>query len=247
MEYPDVKKAYFIDRPNRFIAHCRLADTGAIVVVHVKNTGRGKEVLLPEAEVGLSYQPSPKRKTAYDLISVKKGDMWINIDSQVPNTLAFEGLVSGKIQLPGLKGNLTTVKREVRYGNSKFDLSFVTDAGERGFVEVKGMTLENQGIGAFPDAPTLRGLKHVRELTVALEEDYFCYVLFIVQFEEIRQATIHRKMQPELWAALHDGKKDGLGILAYNCFVDRGSIRLKEQVPFDLEQPFTDPVKFLKL
>lgn len=245
MEYQDVRKAYFIDRPNRFIANCRLAGTNESVVVHVKNTGRGKEVLLPGAEVGLSYQPSPKRKTAYDLITIKKGEMWINIDSQVPNSLAFEGLVSGQIHLTGITGNLTTIKREVRYGNSKFDLYFETDTGERGFVEVKGMTLENQSIGAFPDAPTLRGLKHVHELTAALKEGYHCFVLFIVQFEEIQTATIHRQMQPEFWRALHIGMKDDLRILAYNCIVDRGSIRVKGPVPFDLDQPFIDPVEHL--
>ncbi|GCF93952.1 sugar fermentation stimulation protein [Enterococcus florum] len=241
MKYASIKMAYFIERPNRFIAHCRLAETDEIVIVHVKNTGRGKEVLLPNALVALNYQPSSKRKTAYDLVAVKKGGMWINIDSQIPNTLAADGIRDGCICLPNLKGKITFLKREYLYGTSKFDIYFETDHHEKGFVEVKGMTLENQGIGAFPDAPTSRGLKHVKELSSAQKEGYKSYVLFVVQFSDVVKATIHREMQPDFWEAVLHAVQDGVMILAYNCEVDEETISIKERVPFDLYQSFVDP------
>ncbi|MGM0123710.1 sugar fermentation stimulation protein [Enterococcus sp. AZ194] len=242
MEYANVCLARFLERPNRFIAHCRL-ETGEEVVAHVKNTGRGREVFLPEAEVALVHCPSEKRKTAYDLVAVKKGTAWINIDSQIPNALAAEGLLSGEIQLPGLKGTITQLKREVTYQHSKFDIYLESDQNEKVFVEVKGMTLENKKIGAFPDAPTSRGLKHVEELTLAQKEGYQCYVLFIIQFEEVALATIHTEMQPVLFEAIRRGKEDGLQVLAYNCHVTPGEIRVKEKISFQLEYPFEDPNK----
>ena len=146
----------------------------------------------------MQYWNSPKRKTNYDLIAVNKGDQWINIDSQVPNRLAYESLLDGTILLPQITGNLTLLKREVTYHRSKFDFYFETDVGEKGFIEIKGMTLENKRVGAFPDAPTSRGLKHVSELIDAKKEGYYAAVLFVVQFEDIDVATIHRAMQPEL-------------------------------------------------
>lgn len=239
--YPDVHLARFVCRPNRFIAECILEETGEKVTVHVKNTGRGKEVFLPNAEVALSYRPSPKRKTDYDLIAVKKGQQWFNIDSQIPNALAAEGLLEGKIQLPGLNGRIASVKREKRYGHSQFDIFIQTDTGQQAFVEVKGMTLENERIGAFPDAPTLRGLKHVRELTAAIHENYQCYVLFIAQFEQIDVATINDEMQPDLTNALATGQKAGLQVIVYSCSVTPESIRVLKEVPFDLSQKFNQP------
>lgn len=241
MKYSSIQLATFVERRNRFIACCRLLTTGEEVVVHVKNTGRSKELLLPDALVGINYQPSPKRKTAYDLVTVKKDKMWINIDSQIPNPLAAAGIMSGAIRLPGLKGSVTFLKRETTFEHSKFDIYFETDQGEKGFVEVKGLTLENQGIGAFPDAPTLRGLKHVEELRLAQKQGYHCSVLFIVQFPKIQVATIHRQMQPALYDAVKKAEADGVNILAYNCEVDQETIFLKEKVSFDLKQNFVDP------
>lgn len=240
--YPQVQVGRFIDRPNRFIAHALVA--GKEVTAHVKNTGRGKEVLLPLVEVALSYQPSPKRKTDYDLIAVKKGadpGFWINIDSQVPNALAADGIRSGQILLPKLKGNITLVKREVVFEDSKFDIYIETDQGEQAFVEVKGMTLENNGLGAFPDAPTLRGLKHVEGLRRAIQAGYQGYVLFIIQFEPVTSATIHQQMQPALAAAILSGQREGLTVLAYNCVVTPGTIAVKGSIPFELDQEFIDP------
>lgn len=241
MKYSTIYLAIFLERSNRFIARCRLIDTEEEIIVHVKNTGRCKELLIPGVIVAVNHQPSAKRKTAYDLIAVKKGLMWINIDSQIPNALASEGLTTGTISLPGITGTLSLVKREVTYEHSKFDLYFETDQQEKGFVEVKGMTLENQGVGAFPDAPTLRGLKHVRELQRAQQLGYRCFVLFIVQFSQIQVATIHSEMQPALSEAIKQAKADGVQILAYNCEVDQETIALKEAVSFDLNQPFIDP------
>ncbi|EOH87814.1 DNA/RNA nuclease SfsA [Enterococcus pallens] len=241
MQYTNIKLAYFLERPNRFIAHCRLVTTDETVIAHVKNTGRCKEILLPEALVALNYQPSAKRKTDYDLIAVKKGEMWINIDSQIPNILAANGLLQGTITLPHLKGKISFLKREYMYGHSKFDIYFETNQGEKGFVEVKGMTLENHGIGAFPDAPTIRGKKHVLGLAEAAVSGYKSYLLFIVQFPKIKAATIHQVMQPDFFQAVAQAEQDGVTILAYNCEVDESTIDLVGQVPFNLTQSFIDP------
>lgn len=240
MKYQNCVLARFVNRDNRFVARARLVD-GKEVVVHVKNTGRGKEVLLPDAWVSLNYCPSPKRKTDYDLVAVKKGNQWINLDSQLPNHLAYEALKSGKIVLPGIKGKLTLLKPEVKYETSRFDLYYETDQEEKGFVEVKGLTLENLGIGAFPDAPTLRGQKHVLELTDSQKAGFKSYVLFIVQFEHLQLATIHSEMQPSLRAALDAAQKSGVQVLAYNCQVTPECVTVKEAIPFDLDYPFVDP------
>lgn len=239
--YPNVHLAHFIDRPNRFIAECRLQETGEMVTVHVKNTGRCKELFHPEVQVALSYQPSPKRKTDYDLIAVKKGSAWFNIDSQVPNALAAKGIEDGTIGLPGLKGEIISVKREKRFAQSQFDILVETNTGNQAFVEVKGMTLENHTIGAFPDAPTLRGLKHVTELIDAMKEGYQSYVLFVVQFEKVELATIHTNMQPALAQMILSGQKQGLSVIAYNCSVTPDTIAIEHQVPFDVTKMFEDP------
>lgn len=145
--------------------------------------------------------------------------------------------------LPGLVGTIQTVKREQRFAHSKFDFLVETDADEQAFVEVKGMTLENKGIGAFPDAPTLRGLKHVTELMAATKAGYRCYILFVVQFEEIKQATIHKEMQPAFAENVGAAIDQGVQVLAYNCHVTPATIELKSQVTFDLLQAFDDPNK----
>lgn len=241
MKYSDIQLAHFIERTNRFVARCRLVGTGEEIVAHVKNTGRSKELLLFQTLVAVNYQPSEKRKTDYDLVAVRKGTMWVNIDSQIPNALSAEGLLAGKISLPGLKGTITYLKREYTFKRSKFDIYFETDRQEKGFVEVKGMTLENQGIGAFPDAPTIRGLKHIEELRVAQKMGYQSYLLFVVQFPIVKTTTLHRVMQPALYEAAKRAVEDGVQIIAYNCEVDEESISIKTKVPFDLKQSFIDP------
>lgn len=238
MEYSNYQLAKFIARPNRFVAECSLADE--VVIAHVKNTGRGKEVFLPEATVSLVYDGNPKRKTHYDLVAIKKGDNWLNIDSQITNPLVAEGLASGKIQLPFME-TLTVIKREVTYENSKFDFYLEDEAGQRAFLEVKGMTLANGPIGAFPDAPTLRGLKHVEELQRVLQQGYKAYVLFVAQSAQMQVGTIHRQMQPALYDAFKQGLTAGLQVLCYNCLITPQSIQLLKEIPFDLDAPFIDP------
>lgn len=198
-------------------------------------------MLVANAQVALDYCPSPTRKTSYDLIAVKKGKDWYNIDSQAPNELVAEALEQQIIQLEGLKGSVTLIKREVTFQHSKFDFYFETDQGEKGFIEVKGMTLENQQVGAFPDAPTQRGLKHVRELKEAQLQDYKCFVLFIAQFENFQTATIHSEMQPALHKAVVEAMEVGVRVSTYSCFVSETYIRIKQKVPFDVNAPFVDP------
>ena len=243
IKYPEVEIARLLTRENRFIAHCYLPKSDKEVVVHVKNTGRCKELLIPGAEVGISYQASATRKTDYDLITVKKGQQWVNIDSQVPNQLAFAGIETGKIQLPGLQGELTLLKREVTFGNSRFDLYLETTAQQKAVIEVKGMTLENQQVVAFPDAPTERGLKHVKELIRLAEQGYIVYLLFIVQLSGAKVATIHETMQPALQATIASGLAGNLQVLAQSCHVSAGTIELADAIPFDLNQVFIDPNK----
>jgi len=243
MKYEHIQLAYFLQRKNRFVASCRLKETNEIVDVHVKNTGRGKEVLVPEATVALNFLPSSKRKTAYDLVAVKKQDHWYNIDSSAPNEVVFKALLAQTIVLPKLRGRITLIKREVLYGKSRIDFYFETDQGEKGLVEVKGMTLENNRIGAFPDAPTTRGLKHVLELMQAQNKGAHCYVIFVAQFANIDVATIHEAMQPELKETVQTAMTQGVSFLCYACQVSASRLEIVKEVPFDLDAPFIDPLK----
>lgn len=238
--YPKVVVARLVQRDNRFIATCRLPGQEGLEKVHVKNTGRCKELLLPNCEVALSFQGSPTRKTDYDLIAVKKGNIWVNIDSQVPNQLAAEGLQSGEISLPGLVGTIVGVKREVTYGNSRFDIQVTTSSGETAVVEVKGMTLEANQVGAFPDAPSERALKHVSELLTLQEQGIQTYVLFVAQLPSVRLGTIHQARQPKLAALFSEAHAKGLQTLVYRCDVSPAEIVLREEVPFDLTYPFKE-------
>lgn len=232
VEYREIVKGTFIERPNRFIAICQVA--GKEIVTHVKNTGRCKELLIPGVTVYLNYVPSNTRKTDYDLISVLKENRLINIDSQVPNEIVEESLLTGKIQLPGVKGIIQTLKREVVYQNSKFDFYFETDKSEKGFIEVKGMTLEKNNQVSFPDAPTLRGLKHVNELIHAVKVGFYGCVCFIVQMEGVESATINRKMQPALQEAMENALKTGVNTIAYTCQVTPKTITINKSIPFKL-------------
>jgi len=243
MKYDHIQLAYFLQRKNRFVASCRLKENNEVVDVHVKNTGRGKEVLVDGALVALNFSSSTKRKTAYDLIAVKKQNHWYNIDSSAPNEVVFQALLNQTIALPELKGSITLVKREVTYDNSRIDFYFETDQAEKGFIEVKGMTLENENIGAFPDAPTTRGLKHIYELMQAQKQGMHNYVIFVAQFAEIELATIHETMQPELQSAVCRAMKEGVHFLCYASYVSATQLELTKEVPFVLDTPFKDPLK----
>lgn len=232
VEYQGIVKGTFIERPNRFIAICQVE--GKEVVTHVKNTGRCKELLVSGVTVYLNYVPSKTRKTDYDLISVLKGNKLINIDSQVPNEIVEESLLTGKMILPNIKGTLQYLKREVVYQKSKFDFYFETDKAEKGFIEVKGMTLEKNNQVSFPDAPTLRGLKHVNELTSAVESGFYGGICFIVQMEEAELATINQEMQPALQVAVDQALKTGVNVIAYTCQVTPKTITINKSIPFKL-------------
>ena len=225
MEYKNIIKAKFIERPNRFIAVCDI--DGNMEKVHVKNTGRCKELLVKGADVFLEKSDKAERKTKYSLIAVYKGDNLINMDSQVPNTIAYEAIKEGRITEIGTPD---IVKREVRYGTSRFDLYF-EKGGRKGFIEVKGVTLENDGIAAFPDAPTDRGTKHIKELIKAKEEGYDAYILFVIQMKEVRELIPNGKTDPDFENALKKACAAGVGVIAYDCIVSENSIKTDKPIP----------------
>lgn len=233
MKYHQIIKATFIERPNRFVAYCEIA--GEKEKVHVKNTGRCKELLVPGATVYLEEGHNPNRKTRYSLVAVEKGDLLINMDSQVPNQVVEEGLKSGQVKLPGIEGTFELIKREQTYGKSRFDFYIETTKSEQIFIEVKGVTLEEEGIVKFPDAPTTRGVKHVEELIVATHEGYHCFVLFIVQMDRAKYFTPHEKRHPEFANALRKAYTEGVGILAYTCQVAVDGLEINQQLPVCLD------------
>ncbi len=217
MHYESITRGSFIDRPNRFIAHV-LVD-GAEETVHVKNTGRCRELLLPGAEVILEVCDNPGRKTKYDLIAVyKQGLGLVNIDSQAPNKVVAEWLTAQ---------DYTFIKPEYTYGNSRFDFYMERDE-EKYFLEVKGCTLEVDGIGYFPDAPTLRGTKHLRELAAAAKAGYHCMVAFVIQMEGITEVRPNAATDPDFAAALIEAKAAGVEILFLPCRVTPDSLYIAD-------------------
>lgn len=221
MQYKNVVLGEFIDRPNRFIAHVRI--DGNVETVHVKNTGRCRELLIPGATVSLEKSDNPARKTAYDLIAVLKGNLgWVNIDSQVPNTVVREWLESGRSPF----GQLTLLRPEYTYGKSRVD--FYMECGSRRiFVEVKGCTLEIDGEGYFPDAPTERGVKHLKELQGAVEKGYECYLAFVIAMPKVKNVYPNGRMHPDFEAEYNRAVENGVKVLMLECSVTPGSIEIK--------------------
>ena len=221
MKYQNTIPAKFIDRPNRFIAHVDI--DGKIETVHVKNTGRCKELLLPGVEVILALSDNPSRKTKYDLISVyKNGIGWINIGSQAPNVVMKEWLESK----PELFKHITLLRPEYTYGNSRVD--FYLECGERKiFIEVKGCTLEIDRVGYFPDAPTERGVKHLHELTGAVKDGYECYIAFVIAMNGIAKVLPNTQTHPEFGVALDEAVKNGVKILYLPCEVKPDELTIK--------------------
>ena len=216
MQYRSVKKGIFRARPNRFIAHVEV--DGAAEVVHVKNTGRCREVLVPGAAVYLEESANPARKTRYDLIAVEKGDLLVNMDAQAPNKV-FQEWTEGGGFLPGL----TSLRPETTWGSSRFD--FYWEAGERrGFVEVKGVTLEEGGHARFPDAPTERGVKHLEELIRCREEGYEAAVCFVLQMAGMKDFAPNDVTHPAFGAALRRAAAAGVQVLARECIVTPDSL-----------------------
>ena len=214
MKYNKTIEATFLDRPNRFIAHVRMAD-GSIETVHVKNTGRCRELLVPGYRVILADGENPARKTRYDLVKVEKpGIGLINMDSQAPNAMAYEWLARLHPD--------AEIRREVSFGNSRFDLC-MTENGRTAFIEVKGVTLERDGVAMFPDAPTERGVKHIRELCECVKEGYGAAILFVIQMKGVKYLTPNDETHPEFGAALREAAASGVRVMAVDCLVDEAS------------------------
>lgn len=210
MHYGKMVEGVFMRRPNRFIAH--ICINGREEVCHVKNTGRCRELLTPGARVWCLDAQSPNRKTRYDLIAVEKGTRLINMDSQAPNAAVKEWLLAGGL------GEITDLKPESRWGDSRFDFAFCKD-GRQCFLEVKGVTLENDGVCAFPDAPTTRGSKHLKELTALARTGYGAYVLFVIQMEDVKYLHPNDVTDPDFGKALRQAAAAGVKVLAVTCKV----------------------------
>ena len=226
MKYENTKRAVFLDRPNRFIAHVDL--NGQTETVHVKNTGRCKELLIPGTEVILDESVNPARKTKYDLICVNKSGRWINMDSQVPNKAAAEWIRAGR-----LFPEEVTLKTEKVYGNSRFDI-YVESPCRKAFIEVKGVTLEENDIARFPDAPTQRGVKHVEELIRCQEDGYEAYLLFVIQMKGIREFEPNWSTHPQFGEVLQKAQNAGVHLLAYDCLIREDYIEIQDPVPIRL-------------
>ena len=225
MKYGRMVQGTFLDRPNRFVAHVLI--DGEPQVCHVKNTGRCRELLPAGALVWCQESDNPARKTKYDLTTVKKGDRLINMDSQAPNAAAREWLLAGGL------GEIEDLRPETVHGDSRFDFSF-TRAGKRCFLEVKGVTLETDGVCAFPDAPTERGVKHLNGLARAAEEGYGTYVLFVVQMENVRYLHPNDKTDPAFGRALRQAAEAGVEVLAVDCRVTPESMTIGKSLPVRL-------------
>lgn len=226
LKYDNVIEGRFISRPNRFIAIVEI--DGKEMTVHVKNTGRCKELLVSGCTVYLEKAKNPERKTPYDLIAVKKGDILINMDSQVVNRAAEEW-----IPRSGLFSREAVIKREVTHGNSRFDL-YIEDRDRKAFLEVKGVTLEKEGKALFPDAPTLRGVKHLNHLSEIISDGYEAYVLFVIQMKGITSFSPHDEMHKDFGDALRNAQKSGVNILAYDCKVTPDTIEIDSPVTVEL-------------
>lgn len=221
----DMIQGIFLARPNRFVA--RVILEGTEQTVHVKNTGRCRELLVPGARVWCRRASDDRRKTQYDLIAVEKGSRLINMDSQAPNAAAGEWLAGGGL------GPVTALRREQIWGDSRFDFSFLLE-GRQCYLEVKGVTLENDGVCAFPDAPTARGAKHLRGLLRAARQGYGAYVLFVIQMADVRCFRPNDATDPAFAAALREAAAGGVEILAMDCQVTPGGIRLRRPVAVEL-------------
>lgn len=224
MHYPHVCRARFVARPNRFVARVALPD-GTGQVVHVKNTGRCRELLVPGAPVYLAESGNPLRKTRYDLIAVEKGPLLVNLDSQAPNRVFAEWAQAG-----GFRPGLTLLRPETRWGNSRFDFYWEDADGAKGFVEVKGVTLEEGGHARFPDAPTQRGVKHLEELLRCRRQGYEAAVCFVVQMSGMADFAPNDATHPAFGEALRRAAAGGVAILARECAVTPDTLTLTRPV-----------------
>jgi len=221
MRYPNMVPGTFLTRPNRFIAHIEI--DGQVEVCHVKNTGRCRELLPVGAKVWCQRSDNPNRKTKFDLITVQKGDRLINMDSQAPNTAAKEWLLAGGL------GEVSDLKAETVHGDSRFDFSFIKD-GRLCFLEVKGVTLEHDGVCAFPDAPTERGAKHLNGLAQATRDGFGAYVLFVIQMADVKYLRPNDETDPAFGVALREASANGVTVLAMDCAVTEDTMEIRQPV-----------------
>lgn len=226
MHYENMEPAVFISRPNRFVAYVEQA--GKQEICHVKNTGRCRELLIPGAELYVQRSDNPARKTALDLISVKKGAQWVNMDSQAPNKAAAEWLKNG-----GLGTKEILVRPEYKYENSRFDF-YLEIEGRKAFMEVKGVTLEENGTARFPDAPTERGVKHIRELMRCLDDGYEAFILFVIQMKGVHAFEPNDRTHPAFGETLREAAGKGVRILAYDCLVKPDEMTIDQRIEVHL-------------
>lgn len=229
MKYQNIKKALFLERPNRFIAYAKLNDE--IVTCHVKNTGRCKELLIPgETVVYLEdHGENTSRKTRYSLVKAQKNHRLVNLDSQAPNQIVFEWMEAG-----GLFSDLTYLKREQKYGNSRFDIYYERANGQKGFVEVKGVTLEIDNIARFPDAPTERGVKHIYELIEAAKAGYEANIVFVIQMSPVDYFEPNDATHAAFGEALRIANASGVRIMALDCEVSETEVLAKNFIKVNL-------------
>ena len=228
MKYERIKTGTFVFRKNRFIAEIEI--DGHVEKCHVKNTGRCKELFVPGVKVILQESDNPNRKTKYDLIAVYKNNQIINVDSQVTNTVVEEW-----VKESGYFPDIKLVKREVVYGMSRFDLYLEYGEGKKAFIEVKGVTLEEDGVARFPDAPTLRGVKHVEELIHCRKNGYEAYLFFVVQMKHIRHVEPNWNTHPEFGYALQKAVLEGVHLMAYDCSITEDSIKIDQPLTVVIE------------
>ncbi len=226
MEYPNIAEGTFLSRPNRFIAQVEIG--GREETCHVKNTGRCRELLVPGCIVYLVHSDNPARKTQYDLVTVQKGERLINMDSQAPNKVVQEWLESGG--LPGV----TLVRPETKYDQSRFDFYF-EQGPRKAFMEVKGVTLEEDGVVRFPDAPTARGSKHLHELVKAHREGYDVYLFLVVQMADVDHFEPNWRTDPDFGQALLEAEAGGVKILCYDCDVTPQTLKIGKKVAVQLK------------
>ena len=208
----------FLSRPNRFIAQVEIG--GTLQTVHVKNTGRCRELLQPGTQVWCQESANPNRKTRFDLITVRKGQRLINMDSQAPNIAAGEWLRSGGL------GQIENLKAEAVHGDSRFDFSFTLD-GKPCFMEVKGVTLEDDGVCAFPDAPTQRGTKHLKGLTRLARDGFGAYVLFVIQMSDVKYLHPNDVTDPAFASTLREAAENGVTVLAMDCAITEDTMEIR--------------------
>lgn len=222
MKYNKTVKAVFLERPNRFVAKVNL--DGEEIYCHVKNTGRCRELLVPGAQVWLEDSENPNRKYRYSLVTVRKGDRLVNMDSQAPNKAVGEWLKNA-----GLFDDIRVLKAESRYGTSRFDF-YCEYEDKKAYIEVKGVTLENDNIVSFPDAPTERGARHVSELIECIKDGYEAYIIFVVQMKNVLHFEPNAVNDPAFAETLKRAEKEGVNIIAVDCSVSETEMVIEDFV-----------------